>query len=107
MRNLLCLCLLPLLFSGCAFTTQYFREELREYDSETGWLISEHVIKGRNITMAPPFGSEAIAEHRLWMEQDISGSWIIEMGSESDVLGGDASKSIKAIVPLLTTPLFP
>ena len=93
------LILIPLI--GCAASTQYFREELREWDPETGAMVTEHILHGKNLTMAPPVGSRAISDHRMWMEQTDE-NWIIEMGSKSDIDGGDASKVIKAATPIIT-----
>ena len=95
-------CLLVLV--GCTYSAPSFREVSRTWDS-SGRLIEEHIVKGRQPTVAAPFSSRAFSTQRLELEQMTLDRWRITMGSNADIRGGEVSPTIEAVGSGLVTPL--
>lgn len=106
MMKLVVLLALTLATTGCAVSGQKFTDdswsmEVTQYNPETGDIISEvskqwQTVRGKNRTMAPPFQSKAVAGHMLDMTQD-GESWAVQMGSDSNLDGGDITAAIEAL----------
>lgn len=93
-----------LCLAGCAMSRQSFRESIvdRELSAPDAngaqhvTSLSEHVIQGRNRTLAPPFGARAVADHDMSLTQQ-GESWLIEMGSRSDLEGGELTSLVREL----------
>lgn len=106
MKKLTVLLVLTLATTGCAMSGQKFTDDswsidVTQYNPETGDIISEvskqwQTVRGKNRTMAPPFQAKAVAGHMLDMTQD-GQSWAVQMGSRSDIDGGDITAAIEAL----------
>jgi hypothetical protein len=96
MRSLIIISTLVL--TGCAFSQQSFKDI--SYDEG---LVTRKVV-GKSITVAPPFGSRAIAEHSLYMDESPEG-WNIQTGSRDDLSGGNLTPDmIDAIRAIMAVP---
>jgi len=92
MRIITIICALAL--TGCAFSSQRFLD----ISYEEGLPVRK--VVGKSVTVAPPFGSRAIAEHSLYMDESDEG-WNIQTGNMSNLSGGHITpEMLRAILAL-------
>ena len=85
--------------TGCAMSKQAFVDI--SY-SDNGTPV--RIVKGKSITIAPPFGAQAVADHTLEMSESLEG-WEINMGSNDKLYGGDITPELlQALRLMLTVP---
>lgn len=90
-----------LAMNGCAVSTQRFVD--RSYDVD-GNMVRE--VRAKSRTYSPPFANaRSKDDHRLFMTEDESG-WAIEMGSDTDLTGGNSADVAGAVVEALKPFLF-
>ncbi len=95
-------CIFFLMFSGCAISTQRFVD--RSYDVD-GNIVRE--VKAKSRTYSPPFvNARSKDDHRLYMIEDESG-WAIEMGSDTDLTGGNSAEVAGSIVEAVKPSILP
>ncbi len=95
-------CIFFLMFSGCAVSTQRFVDT--SYD-DAGNIVRE--VRAKSRTYSPPFvNARSKDDHRLYMIEDESG-WAIEMGSDTDLTGGNSAEVAGAVVEAIKPSLIP
>ena len=91
------LLVLTTMITGCAVSAQKFVD--RSYNEG----IIEREVKGRSVTIAPPFGSSAVSKHTLDMDETLEG-WRIIMGTRADLEGGELSPELLNAIKLMMAP---
>lgn len=70
----------------------------QSFDAD-GNLVRE--VRAKSRTYSPPFeNARSKDDHRLFMTEDESG-WAIEMGSDTDLIGGNSSEVARAVAEAL------
>lgn len=87
--------------SGCAISTQRFEDI--SYN-ENGSISRSVVLSTK--TVAPPFGSKAITEKLMLMQESDDG-WELQIGTESLLEGGDVSLITESVITGITDVLIP
>ena len=81
--------------ASCTYSAPSFREVSLTWDSD-GNLISKHEVRGRQPTVAAPFSSRAFSTQALELVQAGPDRWLIRMGSNADINGGEVSETLRA-----------
>jgi hypothetical protein len=87
-----------IIMSGCAVSQQKFIDISYNPD---GTMLRE--VRGKSTTVAPPFGSKAISDHNLHLDESAAG-WLIQMGSRADLEGGDLTPEMISAIRLMLMP---
>jgi hypothetical protein len=81
--------------TGCAMSNQKFVDESYE-----DGMITRRVI-GKSTVIVPPLkNSQGVAQHQLEMAEGLKG-WLINMGSESKVSGGELTPDVINAIKLI------
>lgn len=94
------LLILLVMLSGCAVSTQRFVD----VSYEEGLPVRSVVLTTR--TIVPPFSSNAVTDKLVMMEETEEG-WDLQIGTEANLEGGDATAITESIVEGIVRGLQP